>query len=555
MVRERVAKMSIQPVLEAIKDKVKQKRDKQLSRAAAQSRTTSRLAHKHASSMVAGSMLTTLQHNNRALALALQAEKAKVRQADAINGQLRMERHTLLLHLLALKRKLQKQQAPATSSPLVQASALPVEMDVASPRKEKISEGKICEVSPICAESSKMDVQHGHVQTVLPPPVIARQKHSDRAQKSRRRSDRVRSISEGMSGACVAEPAKQREEPWEILKAHLDNGVCTQDPEPPVNTRKRGHHQPKEPARKPPERAPLKKPWENPKRKVRSKSRECRVPAPKHLNTSLGFNDTFDFDCEEAVHLTPFKAKPEDHPAGPALNTPAPDAGSPSSSPSSASEDSLYLPKKKARRGHASPETTKVIITRRGQHPDRNTSMPKSVLTAHEWQQKQQQQQPNEEVDAGQSSVSSGSHLSATRQEEAPRYDVVDGASIEAEVDMAIDEVLSRLGDSICQSQSPLPPPSSRAGRHVAMRKKPGHDGSQTTRPSTPLQRRTRRSTQAVDYREPSLNAKLRRGDRFTDLKFLRASSPIYKTKSTGRRSRAADDKLDKYNEPFVSCR
>lgn len=145
-------------------------------------------------------------------------------------------------------------------------------------------------------------------------------------------------------------------------------------------------------ARKPergrkPERAPLKKPWENSKPRTRSKSRDrsaTRVKAAppsqgNKLNTSLGFNDTFDFDCEETVHVTPFRAKAEeDQPAPPISGeTPQTDRAqvgsspvvsrqndSSLSSPSSESEDSIYVPKTRRRR--ASPGETKVVNTRRG---------------------------------------------------------------------------------------------------------------------------------------------------------------------------------------------
>lgn len=161
-------------------------------------------------------------------------------------------------------------------------------------------------------------------------------------------------------------------------------------------SRKQAQQQPRtkrEPtARKPergrkPERAPLKKPWENSKPRARSKSRDrsatrAKTAAPSQgnkLNTSLGFNDTFDFDCEGTVHVTPFRAKADDQPARP-ISAETPQRGqarteaspvvskqneSSSSSPSSESEDSLYVPQK-TRRRQTSPEKTKVITTRRG---------------------------------------------------------------------------------------------------------------------------------------------------------------------------------------------
>lgn len=133
-----------------------------------------------------------------------------------------------------------------------------------------------------------------------------------------------------------------------------------------------------------PERAPLKKPWENPKPRARSKSRDRSATRTKSaaqsqgnkLNTSQGFNDTFDFDCEEAVHVTPFKAKAEDGQSVTPISKEAPrkDNTSPlpqqgetpsSSSPSSESDDSIYVPMK-SRQAQASPRKSGAVTTRRG---------------------------------------------------------------------------------------------------------------------------------------------------------------------------------------------
>lgn len=185
----------------------------------------------------------------------------------------------------------------------------------------------------------------------------------------------------------------------------------TPEPIPPKNTnrqqprKKQTQQQPRttpDPAARKPERgrkaerAPLKKPWENPKPRARSKSRDRSAtraktappPQGNKLNTSLGFNDTFDFDCEEVVHITPFKAKTEDnHPATPiSEETPQQEQaaaspvvskqnGSTPSSPSSESEDSLYVPQK-SRGRQALPDTKKVISTRRARPSRQKVSSP-----------------------------------------------------------------------------------------------------------------------------------------------------------------------------------
>lgn len=151
-----------------------------------------------------------------------------------------------------------------------------------------------------------------------------------------------------------------------------------------------------------PERSCLKKPWENPKPRTRSKSRDRAAARTKSaaqsqgnkLNTSQGFNDTFDFDCEEAVHITPFKAKVGDSPS-PApvgeeapLKDPALDDASPpfpqhgetvsSWSPSSESDDSLYVPQK-SRQTLASPSRSRCITTRRG-HTSKVNAQKENIL-------------------------------------------------------------------------------------------------------------------------------------------------------------------------------
>ncbi|KAM9737211.1 LOW QUALITY PROTEIN: shugoshin 1 [Menidia menidia] len=653
MARERAQKKSFQESLEDIKERMKERRNKRLASAAAPSMGRRRMTNKISGTNTTHTILKGVQLNNKALAVALQSEKEKVRQANAVILQLKREQQALFLHLLLFKKKLKEREALAgcsaeTKTADGQAEAKPPpdssrgektsqslkpdagHLSPASPDSAANAEycllgrSLVCSLSVIlsrlcCLDHPLRKRSRDLRNAALPSTVGQRRRPADRA--SRRRSGRVqeqRPLGEeapasGFGPAAPSPILSDAKRPGgspggaepEPDPVHTEE-VCHSTPEPAPPRRRQ-----QQPAkRQAQQRAPLKKPWENPKPRARSKSRErsatrarAAPPPPPggKLNTSLGSNDTFDFDCEEAVHVTPFRAKMEDVQPPPPVceggaGAQAPPAAPPggqtsSSSPSSESEDSLYVPQR-SRRRKTSPERPRAVTTRRGR-PSRGVRRTGSGPPPPEPTVLRDEAPTPKASEGGADLHGSPAESILSNSPETERLDQEDPRSgpqreedglppvsplVEAEM-MRIDSVLSNFGDSSCEAPSLLRHQTPqrlktctkrglgvrRGGRGLSLcdvtNLSPAAyrslSDARGSAPSGPAPKR--RCTMAVDYKEPSLNAKLRRGDKFTDVQFLR--SPIFKQKpgrrsvQKSRSSVGGQQPFEKYNESFVGCR
>ncbi|XP_020509891.2 shugoshin 1 isoform X1 [Labrus bergylta] len=657
MAKERVLKKSFQQSLEDIKEKMKEKRNRRLASASAPSRGRSRIINKTSVDTTTHNILKGVQLNNKALAVGLQAEKEKVRQANAVILQLKREQQALFLHLLLLKRKLKDKEALAVSSsetkhPITSDEPKPHESSERRKRtRQNLDEPVVCKASPITAvhqPSENTAQSECDRQATLPSTVGVRRRHVDR--QSRRRSERVRerrSLDEGDVvsglGSLIASPIHCSDgnlnQPQQAQPDFVDPAEefqhSTPEPDPPKKTiqqrpvrkqaqQKQVSAKPETAPRKPergrkPDRAPLKKPWENSKPRARSKSRDRSATRAKtappsqgnKLNTSLGFNDTFDFDCEETVHVTPFRAKVEENKPATPISEESSHGGhaqteaspmvskqgeSSSSSSSSESEDSLYVPQKRLRL--TLPEKTKVITTRRGRpskviKQKENIPPKQEISVFRDEEESPKAVEPEKEETNLQlspdSSFSNSPDPARLGQEnpQEPHTKVIAedcllpvSPLVEAEM-MRIDSVLSNFGD-FCEAPPHQTPQRVRTVKKRGLGIRTGGRGLSlcdvtnmspaahrkfscgTTRQSdarcsTPVVARKRRCTMTVDYKEPSLNGKLRRGDKHTDLQFL--CSPIFKQKSgrtsmqKSRKSTSSKKPFEKYNESFVGCR
>ncbi|XP_053508323.1 shugoshin 1 [Ictalurus furcatus] len=656
MVRERVVqKKTFQQSLDDIKEKMKEKRTKRLASACAANRGLSKLK---STASVKPFVLKSVQVNNKALALALQAEREKVRQAQGIILQLKRERQALIFHLLMMKRAL-CEGGMARSAQTSSAEELKLVL-ISSTSPRGIEAEAVTQKDESCTLKSLTQQDEDEAlgassnnEASLPSTVGMRRRRDGRKRSERRRSSL---FSPASVNACLTEEVEpQNPDAAKYPELHLDTGVTEHisfvpyiaehdaiaenatawgqrllqtdsvdvsgaaldsdlsdraamqhsTPEPlqrcvSRQTKRKGTQSATKPERgRKVERAPLKKPWEKPR--TRSKSRTAAGgPAPsERLNSSLGGNDTFDFDCEEAVHITPFRGagKASEAPPSPITKpSPAPADEDPSSSETEQdADDSPYIPDRKFRRTHGPPprrarskrrstrtrgkentaskqnrkvpelsgnvktcsEAADVTLSlhrglRLPQFPATDLQFPESLLspTAEKCSQSTSGPECAEAAASGNEMSSPPPDIPAAEVElmmiNSPLFELTDcqNQSSEQENNMAIvmDKSRRRKGGLIVRSCLGL------ALSDVTNLSPAAYQAPLPARDSTPVLSRKRRCTSSVSYKEPSISSKLRRGDKFTDTRFLR--SPIFKQKS--RRSLKA---MEKYNESFVGCR
>ncbi|NXQ25950.1 SGO1 protein, partial [Alaudala cheleensis] len=229
----------------------------------------------------------------------------------------------------------------------------------------------------------------------------------------------------------------------------------------------------------------------------------AKEASKEKLNFLGGISDAYDFHLEESVHLTPFRqnkvnnndteVKDEDDSAE--TNT------FESSSTAGDSDDSLYEPyksKSKKRQSSVDENPTSPI------HP-----RPRSKRCLAQREQKLCHEEETENNKSSDKSIRQPSEPSRGRL-----CDVTNTAT-----------VLPSTGDAEIVLEG---------------------EGLQSPK------RKRRNCTVTVSYKEPSIAGKLRRGDPFTDTKFL--CSPIFKLKKDAKRRCHNKDSMKKYNEELVSC-
>ncbi|XP_030058635.1 shugoshin 1 [Microcaecilia unicolor] len=653
MVHERCAKKSFRDSLEDIKERMKEKRNKQLAKVAT--------ANKNLTTKVQGKilqnscvMLKNVQLNNKALAQALEIEKAKTRQAQDVILHLKQDYQAMKFQIFMLQRKLKLQEdkkaaesklsalreiiSKVTANLLETADLLGPAHDLCFTNYDQRCKSSLLEEKDMTNSTAPLHVpiREGNIGSKIsenemdnfttvknPDPLIGHAWQSSERFISVQRGSRGRravihhdlsvSQNEDSKGSNLPQNVlvrhsnysfKQHDDPCmlnspesstSLAKSADVEQVCARTTEGCINESSLGkipvleedlfslnedqlnldrltlphltemksstpkskptqsHVKEKATSQTGKERGrkgradgmnvSLKKPWENSRPRARSKSRERgsnKQPAVKiKMDTSIGSSDAYDFLSEESVHLTPFRqGKGNDESKIEASEQSCSDQ----CTSENESDDSLYVPHgKKSKRQSIESKLNS------GALPSRPRSKRNSVL------QKQQQLLGGKEKKNAKSKEDSGSSTSNEKENEKPVGLKTRLGNIP--IDTGSEVIQNKLGTGdlpkarhfgLCDVTNFCAASGQKEIRKISC---PLLDCGQE-KSGTPV--RKRRCTFTVNYKEPTLSGKLRRGDRFTDTEFLH--SPIFKEKNSKCKS-YKNRSLTRYNEAFVGCR
>ncbi|XP_060680888.1 shugoshin 1-like isoform X1 [Hemiscyllium ocellatum] len=697
MAIERGQKISFQENLEAIKERMKEKRNQNQTKVnRGKQILTSKMKNKVLSK---SSFIKNIQTNNHNLALSLEAEKKKLRQAYDVILSLKRERQVMMFYILMLKRKLEEhfpeqferlklvsdsigedlsnlgddlpQCIPSCSSPVelfnqdaeMQASLensrihSPENTEITTAEASRTLLSNMMETQPSLKSISRGRSQDSaHLVAPLDDALFERMDTVPAGVSIRRQSGRRSSSFHAQISAfnlfttfenCTEVPSTSEEhkfdtnvKPFENVPNSLDcsQGTEIESTEPNqvqmsdnwdsekvetkfassvrntevVNSKhsesiseleqeveQRGRR------RKVMERnksTSLSKHVKQVRTRARSKSRDgsqSNGSAGKERKMILDCSDTYNFDYEESIHLTPFRRKPEPN-SSENVNSTKSSIGSESNSDDDL-DDSLYLPpadkrlKKSWSACKAKSETPTAVITRPSQRTvilrkdstlkkesgveiKQNEIAQSNLLKTSEY----------DKINLLEHSQTAAQHFQfQTESDNEPESPSIKHKNIEnfqnSEESNTVEYLKPVLKKCMLLQQEES------AGKNATMKNKdkfktprknfkprfslcdvtnfsklPSENKEKKMSCPALLERmntispivRKRRCTMTVNYKEPSLLVKLRRGDRYTDTQFL--NSPIFKQRKNNACIRKSGEKsfpLSRYNEAFVGCR
>lgn len=230
------------------------------------------------------------------------------------------------------------------------------------------------------------------------------------------------------------------------------------------------------------------------KSKPLSKYKGCKLTnkktvSKKELNESVSSSDAYNFNLEEGIHLTPFRQKMNND-SNKEENSNKTEVSECESSGSGDDSDDLYLPPCKSTQNLSDKS-------------DRPVTRPRSKRTLKYTDEKDTGASVDEKDTEGSMPMRAPASTTPSGTHQSPHFSLKD-----------ITNVL--LNPEVRIRRLSLSPEANTESMAVSLPK--------------------RRCTTSVNYKEPTLASKLRRGDPFTDLCFL--NSPIFKQKKDSRHSK-----------------
>ncbi|OCT75851.1 shugoshin 1 [Xenopus laevis] len=662
MVKERCPKQAFQDSLEDIKERMKEKRIKKLAKVATVNKT---LCTKVQILNSGSTAIKNYKANNTALALALEAEKLKTRQAQDLILGLKREHQRLIFEIFMLRRRLQSQQgrdtaesklaslkdiiAKVTHNLLETASLLePAHLLCSSANNNTPNPSKVEEKLSSGASAILRLPSHAPISDTLPKNVIPNRLEPEqrnfkdkvvleanrntagvnRQSRGRRSHSNQPSFTSRLeecnnedkteSGATMNKNVSLRRRasslnicleeslPLEDTNVNSEHTVVeterpfpteefsnesrtdreidnVDNPASPLKVKcfphangskmtglaseaKQTSNKNKEEPRVGRERvkkgkaervavSQMKKPWENSKPRARSKSRDRSASkksvAKEKMNSSLNSGDAFDFACEESIHVTPFRQNKQEESQN--------ESSLEISSSEGELDDSLYKPyKDKSKNKNLKPDIAPVPLRSRSK---RNTARKNSIAENELMSDVQAEANEKKITRNGlkRKSENSFTESAETYREKSFMPTCINTNNAIAEnpevkvfsdecnggIIYTADEPSGASTPRISLSDVTNLPGNTDAKKHINLL----FNEDEMKRSSTPS--RKRRCKVSINYAEPKLSGKLRRGDPFTDSEFLQ--SPIFKNES--KRNSLNRQSLSRYNEVFVGCR